>query len=235
MLRGHLIGGGLLLVDGEGLPVVETEPPEAPEGYAARPSWVEGDGAITQVWSLVPEGGTVADAVERLARMQAEGLPDAEAAEVPQSWVEGDGAITQVWSLVPEGGTVADAVERLARMQAEGLPDAEAAEVPQLFDQWSGDGAAYAAGDRVCYAGALYRCLTAHTSQWGWDPADAPSLWAAVLPGQDGEVGEWAQPDSTNPYGKGDRVTHGGKVWESTADNNVWEPGATGAPWREVG
>ena len=187
MLRGHLIGGGLLLVDGEGLPVVETEPPEAPEGYAARPSWVEGDGAITQVWSLVPEGGTVADAVERLARMQ-----------------------------------------------AEGLPDAEAAEVPQLFDQWSGDGAAYAAGDRVCYAGALYRCLTAHTSQWGWDPADAPSLWAAVLPGQDGEVGEWAQPDSTNPYGKGDRVTHGGKVWESTADNNVWEPGAVGAPWREV-
>ena len=187
MLRGHLIGGGLLLVDGEGLPVVETEPPEAPEGYAARPSWVEGDGALTQVWSLVPEGGTVADAVERLARMQ-----------------------------------------------AEALPDAEAAEVPQLFDQWTGDGVEYAVGDRVCYAGTLYRCLQGHTSQWGWDPADAPSLWAPVLPGQDGAVGEWVQPDSTNGYSEGDRVTHGGKTWESTADNNVWEPGAVGAPWREV-
>lgn len=187
MLRGHLIGGGMLLVDGSGLPVVETEPPEAPAGYTARPSWVEAEGAVTQVWSLVPDGGTVADAVERLARMQ-----------------------------------------------AEGLPDAEAAKVPLLFPEWTGDGAAYVAGDRVCYAGTLYRCLQAHTSRWGWDPADAPSLWAAVLPGQDGAVGEWVQPDSTNGYSEGDRVTHGGKLWESTADNNVWEPGTTGAPWREV-
>ncbi len=187
MLKGRIVNDTTLIVDGEGLPVVETEPPVCPAGYVARPSWVEGDGAITQVWSLAPEGGTVADAVERLARMQ-----------------------------------------------AEALPDAEAAEVAQLFDQWTGDGVAYAAGDRVCYAGTLHRCLTAHESQWDWDPADAPSLWAAVLPGQDGSVGEWVQPDSTNPYAKGDRVTHNGKVWESTADGNVWEPGATGAPWREV-
>ena len=187
MLKGRIVNDTTLIVDGEGLPVVETEPPVCPAGYVARPSWVEGDGALTQVWSLVPEGGTVADAVERLARMQ-----------------------------------------------AAALPDAEAAEVAQLFDQWTGDGVEYAVGDRVCYAGTLYRCLTAHTSQWGWDPADAPSLWAAVLPGQDGSVGEWVQPDSTNGYSEGDRVTHGGKTWESTADGNVWEPGATGAPWREV-
>ena len=27
---------------------------------------------------------------------------------------------------------------------------------------------------------------------------------------------------------KGDRVTHGGRTWVSTIDNNVWEPGVYG-------
>ena len=40
------------------------------------------------------------------------------------------------------------------------------------------------------------------------------------------------QAASTNPYQKGDKVTHNGKTWESTADNNVWEPGVYG--WTEV-
>ena len=46
------------------------------------------------------------------------------------------------------------------------------------------------------------------------------------------EVTEWAQPDSTNPYMTGDRVLHNGSTWESTVDNNVWEPGVYG--WAEV-
>ena len=45
-------------------------------------------------------------------------------------------------------------------------------------------------------------------------------------------VPEWEQPDSTNPYAKGDKVTHNGKTWISTADGNVWEPGVYG--WEEV-
>ena len=42
------------------------------------------------------------------------------------------------------------------------------------------------------------------------------------------EVAEWVQPDSTNPYMTGDRVLHNGLTWESTVDNNVWEPGVYG-------
>lgn len=45
-------------------------------------------------------------------------------------------------------------------------------------------------------------------------------------------IPEWEQPDSTNPYAKGDKVTHNGKTWQSTTDNNVWEPGVYG--WEEV-
>lgn len=46
------------------------------------------------------------------------------------------------------------------------------------------------------------------------------------------EVAEWVQPDSTNPYMTGDRVLHNGSTWESTVDNNVWEPGVYG--WAEA-
>ena len=46
------------------------------------------------------------------------------------------------------------------------------------------------------------------------------------------EIAEWAQPDSTNPYMTGDRVLHNGSTWESTVDNNVWEPGVYG--WIEI-
>jgi hypothetical protein len=31
---------------------------------------------------------------------------------------------------------------------------------------------------------------------------------------------------------KGDRVTHNDQTWESTVDNNVWEPGVYG--WQVV-
>ena len=96
------------------------------------------------------------------------------------------------------------------------------------------DAASYAAGDRIQYNGKLYKCLQAHTAQADWNPVDAPSLWAEVLAGQDGTaIGEWVQPDSTNPYMTGDKVMHNGKTWISTIDNNVWEPG-TVEYWKEV-
>lgn len=43
---------------------------------------------------------------------------------------------------------------------------------------------------------------------------------------------ETSQLDSTNPYTKGDKVTHNGKTWISDIDNNVWEPGVYG--WMEA-
>lgn len=95
------------------------------------------------------------------------------------------------------------------------------------------EAAAYAPGDRIQYNGKLYKCLQAHTAQADWNPVDAPSLWAEVLAGQDGTaIGEWVQPDSTNPYMRGDKVNYKGKLYESEIDNNVWEPGVYG--WVEI-
>lgn len=150
------------------------------------------------------------------------------------SWTQDADGIKQVWTVVPSAGSAYDATLTLAKMQAEALTDEQALKVPALYDAWY-QPLDYAKGKRVLYKGKLYKCLQAHRSQASWAPDASPSLWAEVLPGQDGKVGEWKQPDSTNPYSKGDRVTHNGKTWESTVDGNVWEPGATGVTqWAEV-
>lgn len=117
------------------------------------------------------------------------------------------------------------------------ITDEQALAIDLLFDDWSGDSISYSENDRVRYNDVLYRCLQVHTSQPTWTPTDAPSLWAKCLIDPDSPaIPEWEQPDSTNPYSKGDKVTHNGKTWESLVDGNVWEPGIIGTEslWKEV-
>ena len=109
--------------------------------------------------------------------------------------------------------------------------DEQALAVTALYPAWR-SGVNYAAGIRVLYNGALYKVLTAHTSQDDWTPDAAPSLYAKVLIPDETVIPEWEQPDSTNPYSAGDKVTHNGKTWVSDIDNNVWEPGVYG--WTEL-
>jgi hypothetical protein len=99
-----------------------------------------------------------------------------------------------------------------------------------LYPAWA-SGVGYTVGDKVRHGDVLYRCLMGHTSQGTWKPDVSPSLWAQVL-AEDGKILPWQQPDSMNPYSKGDKVTHVGKVWVSDVDGNVWEPGVYG--WTEI-
>jgi chitodextrinase len=130
---------------------------------------------------------------------------------------------------------IISAMAKIAQQQAMTVPNDQAAEVQALFPEWAAD-RGYTAGFRVQYNGTLYKCLTAHTSQSDWTPEASPSLWAKVLIPDPTVIPAWEQPDSTNPYSEGDKVTHSGKTWESLVDNNVWEPGAQGteAQWKEV-
>lgn len=177
---------------------------------------------------------------------------DVEAPEAPEgyvakgSWVDTGEELVRSWRLEPEGGTAAEAAVELARVQAASLSDADAVRVAPLYDEWSGDGVEYEEGDRRRYQGYLVKCLQGHTSQPDWAPNAAPSLWALILPGQDGsgvEVGVWVQPGPENAYQPGDRVIHDGHLWESaytddSGSKNVWEPGAVGVGeeiWKDLG
>lgn len=190
---------------------------------------------------VCPADGSGLEVVETSEPSHVEGY------ETSYEWVESMGQIVQVWRRDPVGGTAQEAALRLATMQAESLPDEALYEVRALAPEYVDGMTCYGEGNeegmpvtRVRYLGELYRFVGQGTQvmQPGWNPVDAPSLWARILPGQEGsgdEVGPWEQPGSTNGYKTGDRVTHNDHLWESTADNNVWEPGAVGAPWKDLG
>lgn len=114
---------------------------------------------------------------------------------------------------------------------AQDLSDEAALEAVELFQTWQA-GTSYVTGERVRYDGVLYSCLQDHTSQDTWNPVDASSLWARVLIPDPEVIPEWSQPESTNPYMKGDKVRHNGLVWISDVDNNVWQPGVYG--WTQL-
>lgn len=114
-------------------------------------------------------------------------------------------------------------LRKIIESLAVNLDDTEALESKELFPSWTEE-MEYVVDDRVRYEDKLYKCLQSHTSQSTWTPTNAPSLWAEVLIPDPTVIPEWVQPDSTNPYMTGDKVTHNGFIWESLVDNNVWEP-----------
>ena len=111
---------------------------------------------------------------------------------------------------------------------AASLSDEDALEAVNLFPTWNGESYEYVKDDRVLYDSILYKCLQSHMSQAGWTPTSSPSLWAKVLIPDENVIPEWEQPDSTNPYMKGDKVIFQGQVYESNVDNNVWAPNIYG-------
>lgn len=125
----------------------------------------------------------------------------------------------------------AEKYRQIINKAALSLSDEDAAYAPMIFEYWEQDHY-YNLGERVYYVGKLYKVLQAHTSQADWTPDVAVSLFAEVLIPDPTVIPEWVQPGSTNPYMKGDKVRHNDKVWVSTIDNNVWEPGVYG--WDEV-
>ena len=119
----------------------------------------------------------------------------------------------------------------IIEQSVQSLDDATALEATILYPFWA-EGIEYVVDQRIQYNNVLYRVLQTHTSQPGWNPEAAPSLFAKVLIPDPSVIPEWIQPDSTNPYMKGDKVSHNNKNWISTIDNNVWEPGVYG--WQEI-
>ena len=113
------------------------------------------------------------------------------------------------------------------------LSDDEAVEAVTLYPKWM-PGVTYTVGFRFQHEGVLYSVLQEHTSQDTWAPATAPSLYAKILIPDDEFVYPWEQPDSTNGYSKGDKVTYNGVVYESLIDNNIWSPEAYPAGWKAV-
>lgn len=119
----------------------------------------------------------------------------------------------------------------VALAETGGIDAVTAGEHKTMFDEWRA-GVNYTVGQYRNYGDKLYRCVQAHTSQEGWEPDAAASLWAVAADPAE-EWPEWSQPvGAHDAYATGDKVTHNDKHWTSDVDGNVWEPGVYG--WTEV-
>jgi hypothetical protein len=120
------------------------------------------------------------------------------------------------------------------KMFANTLSDEQALQVPLMYDEFEVN-RHYIVGERVLYQDVLYKVITEHTSQATWTPDVAPSLFAKVInESTDGSIPEWVQPDSTNAYSKGDKVSYNGHIYESVIDGNVWSPDAYPQGWQLI-
>lgn len=105
--------------------------------------------------------------------------------------------------------------------------------IPTVFPRFC-VGTAYASGDIFSYGEnsahdpQLYSVLQNHISAEEWPPPEAPALYKAVGI-TSGGIAIWVQPlGASDAYTKGDTVSHGGAIWESSVDANIWEPGVYG-------
>lgn len=111
------------------------------------------------------------------------------------------------------------------------IPDEDAPDAMTLFRKWA-PGMDLVLGQRLQHEGKLYKVVQPHTSQAGWEPDKTQALFTEIA--KPGEIPEWTQPTGAqDAYNKGDKVRHGGQIWESNVDANVWEPGVYG--WFVVG
>ena len=62
---------------------------------------------------------------------------------------------------------------------AQAADDSSAITIKTFYPAWEAN-ASYAVGYKVRRNGKLWRCLQAHTSQVGWEPENAASLWETV-------------------------------------------------------
>lgn len=95
-----------------------------------------------------------------------------------------------------------------------------------------GAGLAVAVGDVVFYAGNLYTCIQAHTTQSDWPPDTTLALWGRYYQG--GAVAEWVSGEAGVQVG--DLRIYEGVTYECIQNPgvNIWPPPTVPALWRAV-
>lgn len=83
------------------------------------------------------------------------------------------------------------------------VDDNTALRMVDFYPEWT-SGTAYETGFKVSRGGRLWRVIQSHTSQIGWEPENAPSLWEQINETHEGT------PDDPIPY-EGNMALEAGK------------------------
>lgn len=92
------------------------------------------------------------------------------------------------------------------------VDDNTALRMTEFYPEWAAD-TEYTIGYKVQRNGKLWRCIQAHTSQAGWEPENAASLWTEICESHAGTL------EDPIPY-SGNMALESGKYYSQ--DNKVY-------------
>ena len=108
-------------------------------------------------------------------------------------------------------------LRQLIEQLAVTLDDETALTGVELFPIWTIN-RAYAVGDKVQRGGKLWRCIQAHTSQAGWEPENAASLWTEICESHSGTLEDPIPYSGNMALESGKYYSQDGKVYRCTRD-----------------
>lgn len=100
---------------------------------------------------------------------------------------------------------------------AQSLDDRTALSAVALYPAWAA-GVYYSTGYKVQRGGALYKVLQAHTSQDGWEPENAPSLWTEICESHAGTLTDPIPYSGNMALEEGKYYSQNGAVYLCTRD-----------------
>ena len=97
------------------------------------------------------------------------------------------------------------------------VDDNTALRMVEFYPEWTAD-TEYTIGYKVQRNGKLWRTLQAHTSQVGWEPENAASLWTEICESHAGTLGDPIPYSGNMALESGKYYMQDGKVYRCTRD-----------------
>lgn len=97
------------------------------------------------------------------------------------------------------------------------VDDNTALRMTEFYPEWA-SGQSYTAGYKVQRNGKLWRVLQAHTSQAGWEPENAASLWTEICESHAGTLDDPIPYSGNMALESGKYYSQDGKVYRCTRD-----------------
>ena len=97
------------------------------------------------------------------------------------------------------------------------VDDNTALRMTTFYPEWAAN-AEYTIGYKVQRGGRLWRCLQAHTSQIGWEPENAASLWTEICESHAGTLEDPIPYNGNMALESGKYYSQDGKVYRCTRD-----------------
>ena len=97
------------------------------------------------------------------------------------------------------------------------VDDNTALRMLEFYPEWA-SGTDYTAGYKVQRGGRLWRCIQAHTSQAGWEPENAASLWTEICESHAGTLEDPIPYNGNMALESGKYYSQNSKIYRCTRD-----------------